>query len=161
MKKLHEFFDAELLTKVLKVLGVVVVILFIFGAGMIVGFNKANFGGKWGKHYKDNFGMGYPRGGMMGDFSSKNSMMGFFPNAHGAIGKIIKIQLPSIIVLDKDNLEKVINITDDTEIEQMRTDIKSSELKVDDFIVVIGSPNDKGQIEAKLIRVMPSPDLIK
>ncbi len=36
-------------------------------------------------------------------------------------------------------------------------DIKASDLKVDDSIMVIGSPNDKSEIEARLIRVLPPP----
>ncbi len=79
-----------------------------------------------------------------------------FPNAHGTVGKIIKIELPTIIVQDKDETEKVVLIKDDTSIRSGKTDITKNDLKVDDFIVVIGSPNTQGQIEAKLVRIMPS-----
>jgi hypothetical protein len=48
-------------------------------------------------------------------------------------------------------------IKEDTAIMRFRETIKPSDLKVDDSIVVIGEPNDAGQIEAKFIRVMPSP----
>ena len=71
-------------------------------------------------------------------------------------GKIIKIELPTIIVMDKDNTEKVVLIKDDTKIQNKKQDIKNLDLKVDDFIVVIGSPDDQGQIEAKFIRLMPA-----
>ena len=43
----------------------------------------------------------------------------------------------------------------------MRDEIKISDLKIGDFIVVIGSPNTDGQVEAKFIRLMPEPDLIR
>jgi hypothetical protein len=52
-------------------------------------------------------------------------------------------------------LEKIIVLQDSTDIRRFRDVIKSSDLKVDDNIVVIGEPNAKGQIEAKLVRVMP------
>jgi hypothetical protein len=59
-------------------------------------------------------------------------------------------------VQDNDGTEKIVLIKDDTSIRSMRDDISKDRLKVDDFIVVIGSPNAQGQIEAKLIRLMPA-----
>jgi hypothetical protein len=58
-------------------------------------------------------------------------------------------------VQDRNNIEKVILIKDDTKIQKMMFDIKASDLIVDDFVTIIGSPNNQGQIEAKFIRVMP------
>ena len=37
-----------------------------------------------------------------------------------------------------------------------RKNLKLSELKIGDNIVVIGDPNDKGQIQAEFVRVMPA-----
>lgn len=76
------------------------------------------------------------------------------------LGKIINIQLPSLIVQDKNGTEKIIIINNNANIEKVRKFIKATELKVDDFIVVVGSPNDQEQIEARFIRVIPSPDLL-
>ena len=56
---------------------------------------------------------------------------------------------------DKDNTEKVILIKSDTKIQKMKADIQTTDLSMNDFIVVIGSPDSQGQIEAKFIRVMP------
>jgi hypothetical protein len=78
-----------------------------------------------------------------------------FPNADGAIGKILKIELPNIIVQDKDNTEKVIVLSTTTQIQKMKTAITQNDLQVNDFVVVIGSPNAQGQIDAKFIRVLP------
>ena len=39
--------------------------------------------------------------------------------------------------------------------------IKELNLKVDDFTVILGSPNESSQIEAKLIRVLPPPSDIE
>ena len=61
---------------------------------------------------------------------------------------------------DKNNTEKVIILKNDTKIEKMMQEIKTNELAIDDFIIVIGSPNDQGQIEAKLVRIMPAPELL-
>ena len=35
--------------------------------------------------------------------------------------------------------------------------VTTNELKLDDHIVVIGSPDSSGQIEAMLIRLLPAP----
>ncbi len=156
MKKIYEdikkVFESKVSTKILIIIGLAIVAMLIFSAGIFVGFHKAGFGRDWGENYERNFGM--RSGGMM--FGRDN-----FPNSHGAVGKILKIESPTIIVQDtKDNTEKIILIKDDTRIQKMMTNITANDLVVNDYIVVIGSPNSQGQIEAKLIRVMPSPELM-
>ena len=150
MKKIYEdmrrMFESKIAVKILCAIGVVVVALLIFSLGVTVGFRKASFGRAWGENYERNFGMG-PGGPMLGRDN--------FPNAHGATGKIIKMELPTIIVQDRDNTEKIILVSDNTQIQKERNSITASGLSVDDFIVVIGDPNEQGQIEAKFIRVMP------
>ena len=143
-----KIFESKVLVGVLYGIGIIIIITLIFSAGVSVGFHKASFGRAWGDNYERNFGMMQPRFGGLGQNN--------FPNAHGSIGKIIKIQLPTIIVQDRDNTEKVILITNDTKIQRMRTEIKSSDLAINDFVTIIGSPDSQGQIEAKFIRVMPA-----
>ncbi len=153
-KKILELFDSKVSIKILYGIGAIIVLILSFSLGVSVGFHKASFGQAWGDNYEKNFGIIGNDGMMLNrPFPGKDN----FPNAHGAVGKIIKIELPTLIVQDKDNTEKVVLLKSDTKIEKMRTEIKTSDLLVDDFIVVIGSPNDKGQIEAKFIRAMPSP----
>ena len=154
-EKLKKIFESKILVGVLYGVGIVIIALIIFSVGVFVGFHKASFGRAWDNNYSRNFGMNN-HGGPLGS----PEMMDSFPNAHGVIGKIIKIELPTVIVADRDNLEKVVLIKDDTKIQKMRNDIMAADLKLDDFIVVIGSPNDQGQIEAKFIRLMPSPDFL-
>ena len=151
MKKIYEdikkVFESKIATGILIGVGTLIIAMLIFSAGIAVGFHKASFGHAWGENYERNFGIRYNHFGLGKDN---------FPNAHGAIGKIIKIELPTIIVQDqKDNTEKVVLINDDTQIQKMMTNIKMGDLSVDDYVVVIGSPDDQGQIEAKFIRVMP------
>ena len=148
---LKKVFESKVLVRFLYVIGIIIVAVLIFSLGISVGFHKASFGRAWGDNYERNFGMG--PGKMM--FGQNN-----FPNAHGATGKIIKIELPNIIVQDRDNTEKVVLIKDDTQIQKMMLSINASDLIINDFVVVIGNPNKEGQIEAKLIRVMPYPELM-
>lgn len=148
-EKISKMFESKVFVGILYGMGIVIILLIVLSAGISIGFRKASFGRAWGDNYERNFGM----------MQNRNDMIGFgrdnFPNAHGANGKIIKIQLPTIIVQDKDNTEKVVLIKDDTKIQEMMLTVKTSDLSIDDFVVVIGSPNDQGQIEAKLIRIMP------
>jgi hypothetical protein len=145
-ENIKKIFESKMLFKILCGIGIVVVALLIFYAGVTVGFHKATFGRAWGENYERNFGFG-PDHPLLGKDN--------FPNANGAIGKIIKIELPTIIVTDKDNTEKVILLDTNTQIQKMKENIATTDLNVNDFVVVIGSPNEQGQIEAKFIRVMP------
>ena len=43
------------------------------------------------------------------------------------------------------------------DIKKFRDSIKAEDLKVGDFVAVIGNPNDQAGVEAKLIRIMPDP----
>lgn len=141
--------------RLIYIFGVLAVACLIFEVGVFVGGNRASFGRDWGDNYEKNFGSPHRNirmmGGNIGDF-------GNLPNPNGAIGKIIKVELPTIIVLDpKDNTEKVILVNDQTEIRNMREKVSMNALALDRNIIVIGSPNSSGQIEAKLIRFLPAP----
>jgi hypothetical protein len=162
MKKIYEdmrkVFEAKVSFRILCGIGIGIIAMLIFSAGIIVGFHKASFGRAWGENYNENFGMGHRIASMGG--IEKTGMMDYFPNAHGAVGKIIKIELPNIIVQDKDNTEKSVLIGADTKIQQGRIDVATADLKIDDFVVIIGTPDDKGIIEAKFIRVLPQPEFL-
>ncbi len=127
---------------------IIAIIVLIFGAGMYVGFHKARFSYQWGENYHKNFGG--PRGGFLRDFGGKDLI-----DANGVAGQIIKIDKSTIVVRGRDNVEKLITIKDDAVIKRFNETVKLSELKINDFIVVIGEPNNSGQIEAKFVRVMP------
>ena len=146
----NKFFQSKTFKTTLIVIGALIVLLLVFKAGEFVGYRKARFSYKWGENYNRNFAG--PRGGFFGNFGR-----GFgdhdYINAHGTFGSIIKIDSSTFVVKGNDNVEKTILISDKTTITSRRETIKTSDLKVDDRIAIIGSPNEQGQIEAKLIRV--------
>jgi|SRR3989344_4521504 len=149
-----ELLQSKVPKKILYGIGIAVIALVIFQAGVFVGYHKAAFSYRWGDNYyrtfgepQKRFGREFPRGG--------------FSDAHGATGKIIKIDLPTFVVQGQDNIEKIVVIKNDTAIRRSRNAAQQTDLKIDDFVVVIGSPNDQGQIEAKLIRLMPPPPEFK
>lgn len=125
--------------------------LVIFQVGVFVGYRKAVFSEGLGDNYYRAFS---PREkGMMGPgFDGDN-----VPGGHGAVGKVIKISLPALIVEGPDNIEKQIILTDDTLIRRFKEAVLPADLKVGDYVVVIGSPNKNGQVEAGLIRLLPPP----
>ncbi len=148
---LKEIFKANHFNKLLAVLATIVVLVFVFSLGVFVGHEKYRFSRTWGEHYYRNImGPAGPGGFGMMDFGRP----GF--NARSGLGQIIKIDGNSLIIKDQANIEKTILITDKTAIIRDSQNIKITDLKVDDKIVVIGRPNNQGQIEPKLIRVLPA-----
>lgn len=129
-----------------------VALFLMFKLGMLVGYKKAAFFYRWGENYHRNFAG--PQKGFFKEFLSDKMD---FTEAHGVFGQIIKIDDNIIIVKSRDNIEKIILIKEEIVITRFRERIKSAELKIDDYVVVIGEPNEAGQIEAKMIRVMPPP----
>lgn len=150
--EIKRFTDSKNFKKLIYILGAIVIIILVFQAGMMAGYRRASFSRDWGDNYERNFG---PKREGLG-FIRDN--MRDIPNAHGAIGKILKVELPNITVLDKDQTEKVIIIKDDTSILERKEILTKDSLTVDKFVVVIGNPNTQGQIEAKMIRIMPFPN---
>jgi hypothetical protein len=140
---------------------VIIIVLFglallvgVFTLGAAVGYRKARFSYAWGENYSRNFGG--PREGFMGNFAKDFSGRDLI-DAHGTFGQVMKIDGSMLVIKGPDNVEKSVLIKDDTTIQRLRETIKLGDLKTDEYIVVIGRPNDSGQIEAKFIRVMPLP----
>jgi hypothetical protein len=132
----------------------IVAIVLVFGLGVLVGEKKAKFSYLWAKNYHRMFAG--PKAGFLGSLRMPPlPPFDEFIEAHGTFGEIIKIEGNNLVVKGRGNVEKVIVVTEKTVIKSGREDIKFSDLKIGDMIVIIGSPNDKGQIEAKLIRVFP------
>lgn len=144
----NKFFQSKLFKGILLGIGVFIVFLLIFKLGMFVGFKKANFSFRWGENYHRNFAG--PKGGFFQEFEGRD-----FIDAHGVFGQIIKIDDSTLVIKGNDDVEKIVLVKDDTTIMSLREKIKVSDLKINDNIVVVGDPNDSGQIEAKLIRITP------
>lgn len=142
--------QSKLVTGILVGIGITIAVLLVFQAGIVVGTRKATFSYHSGERY------------FRGAFGGRPGMMpgigpdGFF-EAHGAAGKIISVHLPTFVIEGPDQTEKVVLINDGTSIRRFRDIVRPSELRVDDFAVVIGAPNDQAQVVAKLIRLMPAP----
>jgi hypothetical protein len=129
-----------------------VVVGLIFGAGMFIGGMKARFSYRWAESYHKNFAG--PQVGFFGDWrKTLPPPSGDFIESHGTFGEIIEINESDFVVKGRNDVEKIIIIAEATIIQRGRDTIKKEELKVGNYVVVVGSPNEDGQIEAKLIRV--------
>lgn len=153
MMYLKNLSRSKIFQLVVGIILVLIILLLTFQAGRFIGFRQAVFSSHLGDNYyralagpgQGQFNLKGPRGFWSDDL----------PNSHGAVGQIIKISLPTLIVTGPDNLEKVIKVENDTIVRRFRDSIKTTDLKVGDSIVVIGVADDSSQIVAKLIRLLP------
>jgi len=134
------------------IIGLVVfaIIILIFGAGMFVGGMKAKFSYRWAENYHKNFAG--PSDGFLKDWRAFPPPGGFI-EGHGTFGEVIKINDSDFVIKGQGDVEKLIIINQSTIIKRGMDTIKKEDLKIGDIVVVIGSPNGEGQIEAKLIRI--------
>ncbi|HUY69584.1 MAG TPA: hypothetical protein VMU70_00995 [Candidatus Tyrphobacter sp.] len=144
---LNDFFQSKLFMKITGIIGLMIVVLVSFGAGVFVGYDKAEFSFAWSKYYESNFG------------GERHEVMGFlssfgFTNAHGAFGKILNASTSSLVMNDDDNTEKTILLSSSTVIHDKHNSLLPADLKPNQTILVVGSPNDQGQINARLVRVL-------
>ncbi|MEK7649825.1 MAG: hypothetical protein AAB367_02620 [Patescibacteria group bacterium] len=154
---IKEIIQSKIFTGVLYGIAITIVALLIFQAGIMVGHRKAAYSYRFGETYYRTFGK---PGDMVRD-----TFPGELASGHGAVGRIIKLEPPTIILEGPDNIEKLIAIGDQTIIKRFRDIITTNDLKLEDHIIVIGEPDETGSINARLIRVMPNdtppPFLIK
>lgn len=127
-----------------------IILLGAFALGVRVGFHEARFTENWEQQYPANFG------GLSGPPIKRSPRDPFFA-AHGVQGAILSLGQNTIIIKGGDNSEQTVDIAADTSIRQNFTDLKFGDLKVGESVIVIGQPNEQGQIEAKFIRVLNQP----
>ena len=156
-KQLNKKLNRDILKWIIVGVAGFIVVALIFGVGMFVGGMKAKFSYRWAENYHENFAG--PRGGFLGDWRQLPPFSGDFIESHGAFGEIIQINDSDFVIKGQSDLEKIIVIKEDTILEKGRMAIKKDDLKVGDQVVVIGSPNEQGQIEAKFIRIFNGGDI--
>ncbi len=123
----------------------------VFKTGEMVGARKADFSYRWSDNYHKNFGG--PKQGFMQGFRDRD-----FIEANGVVGQIIKIASSTLAIKGRGDIEKIVLINAGITINSLNKAVQISDLKIDDMVIVIGEPNNQGQISAKLIRIMPRYD---
>ncbi len=146
------FFNSSTFRRIIFGIGIVAGALFIFQAGMIVGMRRAAFGYHWQENYHRNFD-GEQRG-FLGIGGER------LPGAHGTFGRIIRVTLPTFAVEDAMNIEKTVRLGGATIIREPHGTAGPDTLVVGESVIVVGTPNNEGEIEAKLIRILPAPEVL-
>jgi hypothetical protein len=149
--QINKIFSKENIKWLITSFVIIALFFLIFAFGVQIGDRKARFSCDWANNYQNNFAG--PRDGFGQPW--QNLPGGDFINANGVFGEIIKINENDFIIKGKGGIENIIIINQDTTIQRFRDNIGLKDLKIGEFVVVIGSPNKSGQIEAKLIRVLP------
>ena len=132
-------------------IGGLILLLLVFQAGIFVGVHKAGFSRAYSDNYEKNFGgpkmifqMRVPPGIAPGELM----------NGHGTAGQVVKIDDDgSIVIKGVGEAEKIINTDDNTFILRGRDNIRLTDINPGDQATVIGAPDDKGNILAKIIRI--------
>ncbi|MFA5392184.1 MAG: hypothetical protein WC306_00610 [Candidatus Paceibacterota bacterium] len=143
--------------KVIKIIFVFIILILLFGLGIFVGETKARFSCRWFDNYPKNFAG--PREGFVNNWQKLPFPPGDIIEAHGTFGKIIKINGGDFVIEGKDKVERIIKVNENIVIRSFRNmsdSLKLSDLKVGDYVVIVGSANEEGQIEAQFIRIINS-----
>ncbi len=152
LEKTKKVLDSKFIKTLIYVAIILAVLLATLQIGIIIGYRKAKFSYGMGDNYYHSFG---PHqhfiGGMMGGIGGIRED---FTSSHGVIGKIVSIDLPTMVILGSDNIEKTVIVSTSTAIIEYHDNLLPTDIKIGDYAMVIGSPNDNSQIEAKFIRVM-------
>lgn len=144
---MSHFLESKKIRIVLWILGSLIILLLIFGIGIGVGYDRANFGSHFGENYYHNF-YGAPATGSMPYGMGPAPM-----SEHGIAGTVIDISSSTISVKDSNNNEHSIVVLPATVIRRDTATIKITGIQLQDQIVVIGDPNDEGQVIARFVRV--------
>lgn len=147
-EEMNQIAGAKIVKTGLIIFGVLIIGLSIFWCGMMVGFRKASFNYQWGENYHNLFEGGARR--LPRDFRGRG-----FMDANSATGSVIKIDTSTLIIKGDDGVEKSILISDKTLIRRWQDTVAVNDVHVDEQVVVLGVPSSTGQIEARLIRLMP------
>jgi len=146
-----DFLKSRTFKVLLACLGALILMFGSFSLGVNVGERKARHMDGWAENYGRMFP---PRIGFPGDMPFAPPPM---PDSHGVFGKVISVSGQDVVVQGQDGVEQNVLVTSSTDIRLGRDQAKVTDIKPDEGASVFGTPNDKGQIEARLIRLMSQP----
>jgi hypothetical protein len=153
--QLTEFFRSRLFAGIIAGVGITLIAVFIFEVGVTVGYHEATFSEHWGSSYGNNFG---------GPSNTMGLPDNHLPQPNGTFGKIISISTATssasdtvITIENSQKPEQSVLVTSDTSIRDHENTVTVSSLTVGSYAVVVGDPDNQGEIEAKLIRLVPAP----
>lgn len=147
---MKELLASTMFKGILFALAAMILLCGVFSLGVRVGERKAQHFSRWSENYGRMFGS---RGGPGGGFLSP-PLFGEMPDAHGAFGTVLSVNGSAIVIQGRDNLEQNVLATTTTVIRIGRGTGSFADIRPDIEVAVFGVPNEQGQIEARLIRLM-------
>lgn len=148
---MKNFFASRIFFIVALILAALAILLGVFKIGEFVGARRASFSYRWSENYGSNFdGMRRNGPGMPG-FPQEG-----FLASHGALGRIVKIENGFLTISSPQEGEKLVVLSGETEIRRFRSPASIADLRIGNDIAVLGAPNEKGQINADIIRILPT-----
>lgn len=120
----------------------------VFSAGAMVGARKARFSYEWGDNYHRNFAG--PRNGFL--FGPRDLE---FMEVHGVAGQLMQIDGSVLLINGRNDRERTVITSNGTIIKRFNETVGLSTLQNGEMLVIIGEPDNQGQINAKFIRVIP------
>ncbi len=148
---MKNYFRSNAVSKIILALSILLVILLIFQAGVLMGYRQGFFASNWN--------------GAHGQYmTSPDSIFAPFihdsddVNPHGAIGNIVSIHFPSLLIKGPNSAEQVVNISSTTSIRFMHGNASTSDLVPGNSVIIVGEPQSNGSISAAFIRIMPMPN---
>src|SRR5258706_502018 len=104
------------------------IVITIFHTNISINYHKTRFTKSYSNNFERNF-LG-ERQGMRG------MMTRDLPVDHGAIGEVVSIDLPQVVISGKDKLEKTVLVSTTTQVRKFQADGSVSDIKIGDFLVV-------------------------
>jgi len=122
-------------------------VVLIFEAGVAVGYHRAQFSERWSA--------GFAR-----DSRDPGSFFAVFqhdpdePNPHGTIGQVVSVHMPEVLVKGQSSPEQIVIVGPRTQVRLFRGNGTSTDIQSGQQVIVIGEPDDQGQIQASFIRIL-------
>lgn len=142
---MNEFFKSPRFKSIIYLLALLLIALVIFQAGVFVGFRRATFSYQWDNNYVHD-----PRS-VFAPFMHDSDE----PNPHGTFGQVVSANYPEIMVKGPNTPEQIVILGPGTAIRRFHDAGTTTDLKAGTQVIVVGSPNEKGEIQASFVRIMP------
>jgi hypothetical protein len=147
---MKNLFEKKPFVQLLSVLSILLVAWIIFAAGMLIGYHKASFSKDRDEAYRTSLGSpNSPFAPLMRDADDADP--------HGAMGQIVSVDLPLIMIKGPSSAEQVVILSSSTMIRLLRGTASTSDLKSGEYAIAIGAPNSTGEIQASFVRIIPAP----
>ena len=132
-----------ILKKIIYVLGILLIILIIFG------YRRATYSFIWHENYNKD---ALQPVSFMAPFMHDEDDV----NPDSAIGNIVSMHIPFLLIKGKYQSERTVIVGSTTSIRFADRIASTTDLTMNRQIIAIGTPDDKGQIQATFIRILNS-----